>query len=1599
MIDRIRPGGACAPSPRQLLLASVGLLALFAAPALAAPDVCAPDGPGSVVCSGDQSDGIADGPDFDPALVELLTIRALTADIAPAAGIAGVVFRQQDGDLRIVTEGGDYAIVTEGGASGILAELETELFFPAVTGALLRIENGLDIVSAGTGIFAGSLAQDDFDFEWSSDQSETASQTLSADADDGNPDVTVVDNDLGDQGANAFQNAFLSLPTASGAIEIENSATIVADGDGIVALSELSAETELATSAEQVNVADQRAEATASSSSNTAVSASIEAVQDYYQEPYLEQEIALTDGTGAARVAVANSGTVVAGGDGIVAGSAVFLQRDTALVLEQVTIAEQTGAALAMTDDGDASALAEIQQSQVLTQGSRGIQEIGDTAWEEAGAVTVDNSGLIVADGHGIVASAQLLAMETTVQAGLQGTLSFQEAGAAAEADEGEATAEIGAVQDLIRLSEIRQSSVSGGLAGAASLSVINSGEIASGGHGILAEANLATLSIGLQELAQESLGMQGGAAVAEEFDGEAAGGAEVSQRNLQISAGIQDIAGRDGAGVGAVTVDNSGTIFADGDGIRAGSTRLALSAAAQFGHQHSDGIQQGLVVAEGPDAAALDLSRDEDTVIVAEQSQERGTGARAGAVTVTNSGTVVAGGDGIAAATQVILQGIISQELEQGGEVLQDTLSLGSGRLDQQQHEETSHRAEQTAEVVYGNRTGAVAIDNIGLISAGGDGLVARSQVAAGALVYQDIFQSSVAAQLADGISDGTQIQELQRSSRSEQHALVRLGQRVGAVSVDNSGVVIAEGDGIVAQAEVDVALFAEQFVFQHNEAEQSLLDSAGTVQRQNGSQSNLASQRIQLQLRDGVGAVEVDNSGVVIAEGDGLVATSTIALALEVDSDLDQTISIGNTVDNLPGSEQSRNLAMENQAEQQVEVTMAASAGAVTVRNSGLIVAEGDGIVAGSELFLDGDLPAGLRAGEVDLRSDGVVVADGTGIRAFSFVDTEDGIGPGGDITVRIGKDGVVMGGSGYAVDIEGGDDNRLVNRGVLVSASNRAVRGGDGDERIVNYGTIVGNVDLGGGANSFANRSGALFETGRRVNLGAGGQLTNAGTLSPGGEGQIRRTAVQGDLRQSDGSVYLVDIDADGRSDRLAVTGGVTIETGSTVQVQRATGNYDAGSRYRILTATQGIQGEFDELEQGLPFMELQLGYQTHYVYLDVGRSGTAFADVARSSNQRGVAQALGSLGSNNALYQAIVWLTEEEAVAAYDNLSGELHATTQSFSGELARRLRTTLLNRIGGAGTGFGGGLQSGNLASLVLAASDADPEPTTRPERRGPERQGPQFWMQAYGGTGSQDGDGNAAATTNAAWGSVLGAEFLLSDRFGIGLAAGYQNDRLEVDARQSRAEIDSYSLAAYGLWRQGPWRLRGGAGFSWHEFDSRRDVAVGGVTGTAKARYSGWSGQAFGEVGYRIDLEAISLEPFAGLTFQHTRTESYRESGAGAANLDVRSDRGSELTSTLGVQVMRSFELESGLRLRPHASVAWEHRLAGAGAQADIGFVAGGSRFRVSGPTRNRNAAQLGAGLDIELGSGFEAFGNYDVHLSRSHRDHTARAGVRLRF
>ena len=140
--------------------------------------------------------------------------------------------------------------------------------------------------------------------------------------------------------------------------------------------------------------------------------------------------------------------------------------------------------------------------------------------------------------------------------------------------------------------------------------------------------------------------------------------------------------------------------------------------------------------------------------------------------------------------------------------------------------------------------------------------------------------------------------------------------------------------------------------------------------------------------------------------------------------------------------------------------------------------------------------------------------------------------------------------MGGvGGVGVSIDGGATNNLLNRSRLTTTSGSdglAIAAGTGNDTVDNYGTIIGSIDLGTGANALINQASGSLETGATLNLG-GGTFLNLGMLDPGGR-SMQRTTLNGAFSQRGTPTWLFDIGEVGSSDALVVAGRADLATAS-------------------------------------------------------------------------------------------------------------------------------------------------------------------------------------------------------------------------------------------------------------------------------------------------------------------------------------------------------------------------------------------------------------------------------------------------------------------
>jgi outer membrane autotransporter protein len=337
----------------------------------------------------------------------------------------------------------------------------------------------------------------------------------------------------------------------------------------------------------------------------------------------------------------------------------------------------------------------------------------------------------------------------------------------------------------------------------------------------------------------------------------------------------------------------------------------------------------------------------------------------------------------------------------------------------------------------------------------------------------------------------------------------------------------------------------------------------------------------------------------------------------------------------------------------------------------------------------------------------------------------------------------------------------------------------------------------------------------------------------------------------------------------------------------------------------------------------------------------------------------------------LYLAILGQTAQGARAAFDALSGEIHATIPGVLADDSRYLRESILGRLMQAAYG-GNTNQAASLGAGGPQVASLDAQAMAlgfdgRSLAPAPSQSGPAFWTRAYGAWGDFGGNLNAASAGRDLGGFVSGMDARVSGAWRGGIAAGYSVSDVSVAARHSAAEVESFNLAAYAGGMAGQLALRGGAAFSWSEIDTSRAVIFPGFFEREKASYDGDTGQIFGEAAYPITIGRAGLEPFAGFAFVSIDTDSFKENGALAGLRGSGNDQDVGYT-TLGLRAAATYAW-NGARLTPHVSLAWQHAFSDIDTAAALAFAATGIGFTVYGVPLAENTALIEVGLDFNLG------------------------------
>jgi predicted outer membrane repeat protein len=390
------------------------------------------------------------------------------------------------------------------------------------------------------------------------------------------------------------------------------------------------------------------------------------------------------------------------------------------------------------------------------------------------------------------------------------------------------------------------------------------------------------------------------------------------------------------------------------------------------------------------------------------------------------------------------------------------------------------------------------------------------------------------------------------------------------------------------------------------------------------------------------------------------------------------------------------------------------------------------------------------------------------------------------------------------------------------------------------------------------------------------------------------KIGTMTFQGDLHLGDDSIYRVDLSENGVSDRLLVTGNISVDPNAVVEVVYSENDFthDPTGEWTIIdnVSTESIH-RFQRdpkfgLSEGSLFLDLEIAYEENQslteflnkVKLRIKRNNNGIGDFADTPNQIETADGLedvnGSPIYNEVISQNPNVKNEDDLRELLDQLSGEIHASLRSALAK-SDRAWSGLLNKHAHS-------YYEDNHEIYLAAVDNTSDEPIFV---RALKEQG-NLWASVDGKVLQMDAtpDRNAAEAKLKGGGLSIGADRVFGDGNKVGIAARGGRSSFKIDDRRSEADIDSYEIGLYAAKEYEAYHFTYGATYGRHNVKTTRNVSMLQTPQKLTADYAINIGQAFGEAGYLFRGKDYMVEPYFGVTWTHIDSASFQEKGGNGA-------------------------------------------------------------------------------------------------------------------
>jgi outer membrane autotransporter protein len=263
-----------------------------------------------------------------------------------------------------------------------------------------------------------------------------------------------------------------------------------------------------------------------------------------------------------------------------------------------------------------------------------------------------------------------------------------------------------------------------------------------------------------------------------------------------------------------------------------------------------------------------------------------------------------------------------------------------------------------------------------------------------------------------------------------------------------------------------------------------------------------------------------------------------------------------------------------------------------------------------------------------------------------------------------------------------------------------------------------------------------------------------------------------------------------------------------------------------------------------------------------------------------------------------------------------------------------------------------------------------------------------QLWARPLGGAGAQDAHTGAPGYRTNGAGIATGMDAAIGPRATVGGLFAYvansvnaRTDWATANMASGSIDMESYVLGLYGAYELNPsLYLTGQLNAGLTDNDTSR--AIGFVGRTATANYQSFMTQMSAGLRQSVALTPdLSLVPALRFDYLQVDSSGYRESGAGALDLNVQDQTYRELflTGELGAR----YKLTDKIALTTRGSVG--HNMFDTATQITSAFAGGGTFFATSGLDVSPWLFAAGAGLTSTTTETLTLGVHYDMQTSPS--------------